>query len=603
MHSLESRRLLSATLTPFIGFNGANGSKPNDLVADSSGDLFGITAATVSNNIVGPGEVFEIPAGTTTMHVIALLTTSSSLGISLQVDSSGNLFGTTFGDGDGELGTIFEIAKGSSTVQTLTSFSSGAQAGDGLEAIDPQGDLFGDSGLSAFELSAGTTNVTTVSSPDAGAYTNNVTEDRAGDLFGTTINGGLNGDGSIFEIPAGSTTPMTIASFDGSDNGSHPLGVSIDSNGDLFGVTSAGGQFGFGTYYEVVAGTNQITVITSFQGGQQGQNFTDKGLLDSNGNYFLLTTSGGASDDGDIIEIPAGSSDAQDVYDLDNSQIASDGDGIIQANNSYYVHRQFGSGGSDNNGAIEKFSPDNGGSGGGGPTGGSGLSGNLSGSAPSSTIAGQKAKISQALTLTNSSGATVTGSAALYLSSDGTIDANSILLTPKSKTIKLKNGAHAKVTLIAASIPASTPNGTYTPIAQLTTASGTTDAASSSTITVAPAEIDLSGSFVTQPVPGKGGKTKLSLSVTNNGNTTASGPLSINIDSSSTQSTSGATVITPASKKINIKPNSKPAKISLPVTLPAGTYFLVIQLDPDNAFNDTNLANNVFATTAAITIG
>lgn len=612
IENLEPRRLLSAyTLTPVVTFNGTNGSKPNDLIADSSGNLFGITAATVSGGNVGPGEVFEIPAGTTTLHVVSLLTTSSSLGISVQADSSGNLFGTTYGDGTDNVGTIFEISKGASNVQTITSYSAGSNAGDGLEAIDSQGDLFGDAGLSAYELSAGTTNVTTINSPDAGAFTNNVTEDRNGDLFGTTTNGGLNSDGSIFEIPAGSSTPQTIASFDGSDNGSHPLGVSIDSNGDLFGVTSAGGQFGFGTYYEVVAGTNQITVITSFQGGQQGQNFAGKGLLDSNGNYYLLTTTGGANDDGTIIEIPNGSNDPQDIVDLDDSQVASGGDGFAEADGKIYVYMQFGAststGGAADNGVIDELTQSGGGgggttgggggtTGGGGSSGSSGLAGNLAGSSPSSTIAGQKVKISEKLTVTASAAVTGSVSAKLYLSSNGTVDSNSVPLSSQTKKLTLKSGAKTSFNLKASSIPAATPNGTYQLIAQISDSAGTTDITGSS-ITVAPAQIDLSGSFAKQPVAGKTGKTNLSLSISNNGNTTATGNLTVNIDNSSTTD-----VITSATKKINIKANSKPQKISLPATLPAGTYFLVIQLDPNDAFHDTNLANNIFSTTEQITV-
>ncbi|HEY8751974.1 MAG TPA: hypothetical protein VIM11_28590 [Tepidisphaeraceae bacterium] len=55
------------------------------------------------------------------------------------------------------------------------------------------------------------------------------------------------------------------------------------------------------------------------------------------------------------------------------------------------------------------------------------------------------------------------------------------------------------------------------------------------------------------------------------------------------------------SKKINVKPG-KPTKITAPVTLPTGSYFLLIHLDPDNALQDVNPSNNTFTTPAQLTV-
>ena len=69
--------------------------------------------------------------------------------------------------------------------------------------------------------------------------------DANGDLFGTTVNGGANGDGTVFEIvnngtlaaPSYESTPTTLVSFNGS-NGAGPFGGLIaNANGDLFGTT------------------------------------------------------------------------------------------------------------------------------------------------------------------------------------------------------------------------------------------------------------------------------------------------------------------------------------------------------------------------------
>ena len=81
--------------------------------------------------------------------------------------------------------------------------------------------------------------------------------DAAGDLFGTTSNGGAatTASGAVFEIAhAGggyAGTPTTLVSFSPL-NGSLPSGGLIaDAAGDLFGTTAIGGAPGDGTVFEI----------------------------------------------------------------------------------------------------------------------------------------------------------------------------------------------------------------------------------------------------------------------------------------------------------------------------------------------------------------
>jgi uncharacterized repeat protein (TIGR03803 family) len=128
----------------------------------------------------------------------------------LLLDSAGDLFGTTYGDdGATSFGTVFELTKTdgnySSEPITLVSFngSNGSQPRAGLIA------------------------------------------DGVGDLFGTTSAGGANNGGTVFEIPKTSTsyasTPITLVSFNSSNGYGPYAGLIIDAAGDLFGTTSQGG--------------------------------------------------------------------------------------------------------------------------------------------------------------------------------------------------------------------------------------------------------------------------------------------------------------------------------------------------------------------------
>ncbi len=329
--------LLSVTLTPVVTFDGTNGSGPRSLVADSAGNLFGITAATVPNGKVGPGTVFEVPAGTSSLDIIATLPDSRALGLSVIVDSAGNLYGTTNNDGDNAQGRLFEIAHGTTTVTTLASFGVppiGIQnLGAKVTSIDSAGDLFGTDGQgSVFELPHGSHTFTAIT-PEGNLFKNPISLAMASDgtLFCTTQYGGADRQGSIFQVLPGATTATTIASFDGATTGSDPLGVLIDGNGNLFGVTGSGGANGFGTYFELPSGASTINVITTFAGtaGPIGTFAAGPGALDPSGNFYDLTVQDGANGNGTLFEIPSGSSTPVDLHDFTSDEITSRGDGVL----------------------------------------------------------------------------------------------------------------------------------------------------------------------------------------------------------------------------------------------------------------------------------
>jgi uncharacterized repeat protein (TIGR03803 family) len=67
----------------------------------------------------------------------------------------------------------------------------------------------------------------------------NVTLDSAGDIFGTTYLGGASGNGTVWELKAGSATPTTLCSFTGAGGDGHypTAGVTPESAGNIFGTT------------------------------------------------------------------------------------------------------------------------------------------------------------------------------------------------------------------------------------------------------------------------------------------------------------------------------------------------------------------------------
>jgi uncharacterized repeat protein (TIGR03803 family) len=81
----------------------------------------------------------------------------------------------------------------------------------------------------------------------------------------------------------------------------------VDSHGNLYGTTYAGGANGFGTVFELVSGSNSTLtekVLHSFSGGNDGSNpFAVTPVLDKSGNVYGQTYNGGLHDYGVIFEL------------------------------------------------------------------------------------------------------------------------------------------------------------------------------------------------------------------------------------------------------------------------------------------------------------
>ncbi len=111
---------------------------------DSSGNLYGTTS---SGGADGDGTVFELAQGSGTITTLAVLTApptvQARLG-GLVMDSSGNLYGTASQLGASNDGTVFELAQGSGTITSLASFNGtdGAYPVAGL-IMDSSGNLYG----------------------------------------------------------------------------------------------------------------------------------------------------------------------------------------------------------------------------------------------------------------------------------------------------------------------------------------------------------------------------------------------------------------------------------------------------------------------------
>lgn len=242
---------------------------------------------------------------------------------SLLVTSNDAVYGTAPRGGIDLSGSIFALPRGATQFITLAFFT-------GAHGADPAGGLVMDAAGNLYGATVYTT---------SGITGNN---SRPTGAFGA-------GDGTIFELPKGSATITTLATFDGANGQSPQATLVMDSNGNLFGTTRAGGANNDGTVFELSSGSRSITTLASFSGAD-GRNPISPLTLDAAGNLFGTTPSGGSSGDGTVFEIPSGGS-LTTLASFNGANGSAPAGGLIQdaAGNLYGT---AGTGGAQNDGEV-----------------------------------------------------------------------------------------------------------------------------------------------------------------------------------------------------------------------------------------------------------
>jgi uncharacterized repeat protein (TIGR03803 family) len=253
-------------------FNGGDdGSRPTgDSVFDQAGNFFG---TTFNSGASGVGTVYELSpsGGGWTESVIHSFSGSDGANpyAGLTQDSAGNLYGPTkIGGLYRPGGVVFELSNTQSgwTENILHNFN-GTDGDEPLGGLvrDASGNIFGTTnhggqggggGGQVFELtqSGGSWNLALLHgfNGTAGPWAD-LAMDSSGALYGTTVQDGAHGLGSIFKMTfsGGSWTYTTIHDFNG-DDGANPHGnILIDANGNLYGTTVGGGAHSSGVVWEI----------------------------------------------------------------------------------------------------------------------------------------------------------------------------------------------------------------------------------------------------------------------------------------------------------------------------------------------------------------
>jgi uncharacterized repeat protein (TIGR03803 family) len=149
-----------------------------------------------------------------------------------------------------------------------------------------------------------------------GEYTDTeLVVDGAGNLYGTSVQGGTFGGGTVFQLsPSGSGWIHTVLyNFTGGVDGGEPYkGVTLDAHRNLYGtaVTGGGGscEGGCGVVYKLTnsGGVWTQSVLHAFTGGSDGSGPGSPVVLDPHGNLYGMTPTGGTLGFGVVYEVKPG---------------------------------------------------------------------------------------------------------------------------------------------------------------------------------------------------------------------------------------------------------------------------------------------------------
>lgn len=324
------------------------------VLLDAAGNLYGVAelggAGTTCGILTGFGVVFQLsPLAGGKWNYKILYNFGSQPNCSdgafpvggMVFDKAGNLYGTTELGGANNLGLVFKLSPGSDgswTETVLHDFAGNdGENPEGALIFDSAGNLYGTTsagntqqlGGTVFELSPaahGSWRETVLyrfekTESGSGAYEPfaGVVFDDAGNLYGTTLWGGIGGCGcgTVFELtPAGTGTwtRKTLHNFtnNGVDGYAPTAGVTLDSSGNVYGTASLGGPSnsncasGCGILYELKPksdGNWTERLLHQFGSYTNDGTIPRSGVIfDSTGNLYGTTSDGGPKVGGTVYE-------------------------------------------------------------------------------------------------------------------------------------------------------------------------------------------------------------------------------------------------------------------------------------------------------------
>jgi uncharacterized repeat protein (TIGR03803 family) len=247
---------------------GLDGSSPSAaLTIDRAGHIYGVSGYGATGDHGAVFELKHLGSGWTLSPIYEFLgeNDGSNPQGGLVFGPEGLLYGTTVGGGSTGAGTIYALQPPASACKTAICFWSETTLhsfGSGTDGMYPLSSLV---------------------------------SDQAGNFYGTAWFGGSNGDGTVFELTksGSSWSENTLYSFVGPPNdGSQPeSAVIFDTAGNLYGTTSNGGTNSDGTAFELTPSNGGWSESVLYNFSNNAVGFLPVGgfVMDQEGNLYGTT--------------------------------------------------------------------------------------------------------------------------------------------------------------------------------------------------------------------------------------------------------------------------------------------------------------------------
>jgi uncharacterized repeat protein (TIGR03803 family) len=342
----------------------------------SDGNLYGVNGNGATSNV---GALFRFdPVTETYLKIYSFSSTPSIPGLNgsnpygaLIQATDGKLYGMATYGGVSSKGVLFRVDPPTSAYTKMVEFSGTANgshpSGSLLEASD--GNFYGMTstggvnGLGVlFQFNPVTSVYTKLLDFDGVAKGSNpygsLMQAANGNLYGMTSAGGTNSLGVLFQFDPVTSVYTKLLDFDGAAKGSNPIGSLMQAtDGNLYGMTSEGGVNALGVLFQFNPATAVYTKLLDFAGTTNGSTPAGGLTQASNGNLYGLTSEGGANALGVLFQ-----------YDLTTSSYTSllDFDGVAKGSNPVSTLKQaldgnlYGvtkTGGINNLGVIFQYNP------------------------------------------------------------------------------------------------------------------------------------------------------------------------------------------------------------------------------------------------------
>jgi len=378
--------------------DGADGATPNGIAIDAAGNLYGTTLSPGNCFLGGCGGVFRLARSGTGWILSSLYhfqggTDGRWPHAAVTVASDGSLYGTTTGGGGGSCnlgqipgcGTVYRLRPSltpcKSAICPWNETIIHTFADDPIwfpyaaVTFDSAGNLYvtavggpGNPG-GVFEMTptegGWTYNILHIftGNPDGSSPYGAVTLDPAGNIFGTTFEGGGSSNyGTVYEVsPSGSGwTENVLYAFTYDSGFTTFVGLVRDHAGNLYGATGGGGSKGGGTIFELSPSNDgySFSVIYDNFPEYQGGGASSRLVMDKAGNLYGTAGTVGAHNQGMVFKLSPtqGGWILTDLHDFDISDGAVPGGDIaLDADGNLYGVTTVG--GADGFGVVWEITP------------------------------------------------------------------------------------------------------------------------------------------------------------------------------------------------------------------------------------------------------